>query len=664
MSRAGNPEQPIVPTGVILNESEAERLEREGKAKVSFRLAPGFQRSVLLRMEKEVLLAGGRGGGKSTVARAWLLSGNPHLPDYDHNGQPTLVNMSYVYHPNYHATIIRRNRLDLEDFINKFAAMCSPYGGEWRNGAFRFPSGAWIDAGHLEDKDAWMKYVGVENIRFVIEEAVLIPDLSLYEQILGSCRNLSNCPELRPQVLLTSNALGPGAGWLIDRFMEAKDKDGNIIPPGNTIEEIVENPFTQERVTTTRVWMFSTLADNPYVINDPSYVAQLATLTDDKMRRAYLLGDWKAMSGTYFDIFRPRGPGNGEPPNASHVLHEPYPKIEPWWHLSLATDWGFSHDAATYWLRHNPNTGQMIINRELVVSQTSPEQLGYEIALRTKADLMGLPGRSTVLHLSPDAFQNRSGGERSIAELMAKGMARVLGADAIHLPDLELVRLHDSIFDPSQAEEAARRFMEESRKIRRAGITIRVANDSRVIGWQFMREAMRFTPIGEESNQFDPAFAQWLYQEKGTEKYLEYWELFRDRRRETLPRLQIFDCCSTLIASIPKAVHDEKKVEDVNKNHFKGMDSCDALRYLLIGFRDEAPQEPFEAYRDRKMEEVARQNPNYTASDLRWVQDWTQKEWKERRGGAPIPFIRRSRLLRASTTGVGETRLLPPVVLS
>lgn len=962
----------IAPTGAILSEAEVQRILKQHPTQVNQPVTlTTFQREVMLRQEKEVGLFGGRYGGKSFAARAFLLKGNPDLPDYDQKGQPIWANMSYIYHPAYHAIIVRKNRIDLEDFIKKFAVMSKPFGGEWKDGRFKFPSGAWIDCGHMEDSDAWQKYIGIEAIRFVFEEATLIPELQQYIQVLLSCRSIY--PELRPQVLLTSNAIGPGFQWITERFIEAKDVNGEIIPPGTTIDEEFENPFNGQKVRTSRVWLKSTVNDNPYAQSDPSYIATLASIKDEKMRRAYLLGDWVSMTGQYFCLddkseiltekgfasigtvsvgdkvatlspdglvsfepcssifedhydgemfeykspkmdlcvtpnhrmysksyysagefcftpasdlsclslhkvagdkwngcssteivletenkrqynavgmvcpicnkeyqvspaklrhrrgttcsrkcsyefrrsiygakhttktigegesgvhatlrqsfntndfmellgwylsegclmytyrnggrelngivicqqkhkenleriasllsrmgigytkiavgyrifsvllasymkqfghsndkfiprdvlgyskealerllfgllhgdgfklkgdttgwayyttsealanninelcvrvgrrcsitkikqpkgrefgyrmyigsdsdkdfmlvrhnmkrvaysgriwcvtvpphntiyvrrngramwmgnsdFRPKGPLAGDPPEANHVVHEPFPTPKPWWHQSIGVDWGFSHEAAAYWLYQNPNTSQIHVFRELVVSGTGPEQLGYEIAERTRPALLACPGKQIILHLSPDAFQDRMGRNRSIAELIAQGMERVIGRNAIHLPDLDAKRLAESSSDLVAAHQLADEYLEKFRTQRRSGITIRIANDSRVIGWQFVRESMRFTPIGEERAKFDPEFAKWLWDNKGEIEYFKYWEAFRDQQEEVLPRLQIWSCCPRLIQAIPKAIHDEKKVEDVSKSHFSGMDSLDA----------------------------------------------------------------------------------------
>ena len=291
------------PSAMILTPEDAERirLARPDLDLTAFWEPTPHQLSVLHRTEKEIGLFGGKFGGKSECAQMLLIKGNPHLPDYDAQGNLIPVNQSYIHHPMYRATVLRKNQIDLDAFLSKAAHRYKPLGGKFSNGEFRFPSGAVITCGHLADRDAWHKYIGIENIRFVVEEAALIGDVNLIDQILSCCRSVY--PEMLPQVLFTSNFGGPGSQWIIDRFIEAVDEHGLIIPPNTTILKHDEDPLHPgEFLPHTRIWMPSTMRDNPYAEKDPSYRASLAAISDEKLRRAYIDGDWKAFQGTYFDI--------------------------------------------------------------------------------------------------------------------------------------------------------------------------------------------------------------------------------------------------------------------------------------------------------------------------------------------------------------------------
>jgi hypothetical protein len=625
--------------GLILSPGELEAyLGRFGADRIVQETPTPFQGKVLVRKEKEIALLGGKYSGKSWVARAFLLKGNPDLPNWDLDGNPILVNQSYIYHNSYRATILRRNQIDLDDFVRRFHALVKPYGGRYTNSQFTFPgiSEAVISVGHLADKDAWHKYIGVENIRFVLEEAALVPDFSLYEQILTCCRSV--CLELRPQLLLTSNAGGPGTGWLIERFYEAKDSNGLVIPANTTITETVPDPYdpTAPPLTTTRIFMFSTMQDNPHAEKDPSYKATMAALKDEKLREAYIHGNWRIFEGTYFDTFRPKGPNlaEGEPPWANHVIPPPGPTsptpiLQPWWPRIAALDAGFSHETAYYAACRLPNS-QHLIYDEFVVERSSFVQIGYEVAKRNLDYLNSSPTHSLMVYCSPDAFHSRAGkDQKSIIELIALGISKVIGPDAVHIPDLHIRQLKESALqDNTQlSEEVVTRL----RTQRRMGITLRIANDDRVIGWSYCREALRWTKIGDDIPPFDPDLANYLLI-NSPDQYEVYTEIYRHQRPEILPKLQILSTCSRLIDAIPKAKHypldANKSPEDVDKTHFRGMDSLDAWRYLEMGIEDSFPEEPFEVFRDRRLDQIISTRPDATTRDLVLANLTLEQEWK------------------------------------
>lgn len=637
----------------IVSSEEAARLqERYGARVVVHGGGPGqdwwdWQKRVLTCLADEVAMLGGKGSGKSAVMRGWLISGNPNLPDYDSEDNPVPVNQSYTYHPEYLGLILRKNEGDLADFIRRAARMWQPYGGEYKNGRFEFPSGARIDCGHLKDETSWQKYIGIEYQRIAIDEAGLIKEYDLFDE-LRSCMR-TPYPELRVQIVLASNAGGPGTGWLIERYMKARDKNNVIIPHDTIIEEEFMHPFTGEKKTRTRIWMFSTVEDNP-IYKTSDYAVTLLSIQDPKKRRAYFEGHWDALFGSYFgDIFRPEGPvmANSEPPTANHVI-EPI-KLQPWWHRSISMDWGYAHESAVLWAAKSPDR-RTYIYRELVASQTSPVRMGFEIAMATREELATYPSRSITLHLSHDAFAAR-GGDKSYAELIAQGMARVLGANSVHLPDLLIRNLRESfamneVAAPWVTQEREKA-IEAIRLQRRIGITIRIAEKTSVIGWQHCREIMRWESIGEINAQFDPQMAQDLLM-RDPSAFTEYCKLYRDVQPEVLPKLQIFNTCKRLIDAIPRAQHEDG-TEAVSKDHYPGRDSLDAFSYLVTGMIEECPPEPYEVFRDSRLDKIVKQSPQVTVNDLIHANRVIEAEWKDkmsqRASYTPPRHARASRML-------------------
>lgn len=217
----------------------------------------------------EKLYGGGRGGGKTDGGMAWLIHPN------------------YVSHPKYRGLVIRRHNTDLSDWVDRARAMYIPTKALISGNPveIRFPSGAVIRTGHLKDAEAYTKYQGHEYQRVLIEEASHIPSEDLYERLIASCR--STIPELSPRILLTSNPDGNGRLWLKKRFR---------------IDLPKQVYFRDAESGRSRMYIPSTVKDNPFLLRDGAYVKYLESLGDPDLRRAWLEGDWDAFSvkGAYY----------------------------------------------------------------------------------------------------------------------------------------------------------------------------------------------------------------------------------------------------------------------------------------------------------------------------------------------------------------------------
>jgi hypothetical protein len=392
------------------------------------------------------------------------------------------------------------------------------------------------------------------------------------------------------------------------------------------------------------------------------YEGLVACVTVEPYHTVLVRYEGSAMWCGNSDLFRPDGPikVNNEPPNANHVLkpmlagtEKRYPiEIKPWHHITMGGDWGYAHEAAFLWARQLPDK-RVVIYREFVADHTSPVRLGFEIAQKSLKELEGLPSHSFTLWLSHDAFRNDRG-ERSTAELIAAGISKVLGPKAVHLPDLMIRNLRESFAMESFNRYTAEQQQEAIDQIllqRRTGITIRIAEKTGVIGWQHCRELMQWESFGEPNTQRDPEFARKLLHEN-PKAFEAYVESFRDIPVEVRPRLQIYDCCPRLITAIPRALHEDG-TENVDKAHFIGKDLIDAFSYLVSGLMDEAPAEPFEAFRERRLEESSRYyGSDLTTNDLCRIHESIEGEWKDmQQDFSPVTPPRMARLGRLMRQG-------------
>ena len=266
---------------------------------------PGFQEAALAFEDvEEKLLSGGRGSGKTSVGLVWLIH-----PDY-------------INDPNYRGLVIRRQAVDLADWVDRAKALYQPLGAVIHGSPVEitFPSGAMIRTGHLADDDAYQKYQGAEFQRMLIEEATHIPSEGLFEKLIASCRSTNK--KLPARILLTSNPDGPGRHWLKRRFQIVSGKNKYSV-----------NKTNHRRM----LYMHSTVHDNPSLAKDQGYISFLDSIADPELRAAWRDGDWDAIGaqGAYYGkiIANLRKQGR-----ITNVPHDPALPVSVFWDLGIGDD--------------------------------------------------------------------------------------------------------------------------------------------------------------------------------------------------------------------------------------------------------------------------------------------------------------------------------------
>lgn len=227
----------------------------------------------------------------------------------------------------------------------------------------------------------------------------------------------------------------------------------------------------------------ASIYDNTVLMqSNPEYLKNLKNLPDAR-RRAYLDGDWDVLEGQYFEEFR----------RDKHVI-APF-DIPKHWRRFRSMDWGYSDPCCVLWHAVD-GEGRVYTYRELRVNQT----IAGEVAKK----VVELTGDENISYTvaSPDMWHKRGNSYR------------------IGNKDIE-------------GESTAETFGKN-------GVVLLRADNSRIIGWQRMREYMAEAPDG-----------------------IPYW--------------QIFDCCRHLIRTIPEMIHDDHNAEDIAD----GLDDhqCEAARY-------------------------------------------------------------------------------------
>lgn len=223
------------------------------------------QEVALLSTAFETLYGGARGGGKTDAGMVWML-----YP---------------IENPFYRGLVIRKNAIDLNDWVSRAKIMYSATGAVFAGNEIRFPTGAIIVTGHLKDKEAYSKYLGHEYQRELIEELTLIPTEESYLKLISSCR--STVPGLEARVFATTNPGNVGHFWVKKRFVDPA-------PPGKEFKDAISGR--------TRVYIPATVEDNPLLMErDPGYVRFLDSLAPD-LKAQWREGSWtnQKIKGAYW----------------------------------------------------------------------------------------------------------------------------------------------------------------------------------------------------------------------------------------------------------------------------------------------------------------------------------------------------------------------------
>lgn len=243
----------------------------------------------------------------------------------------------------------------------------------------------------------------------------------------------------------------------------------------------IDRDFVEGEEPSDYVFIPARVSDNTALMTaDPTYVRNLQVLPEH-LRRAYLDGDWDVIEGQFFTEFR----------REKHVC-KPF-AIPAEWRRFRAMDWGYNDPCCVLWFAVSPDK-RVYVYREIYQNQTLAADMAALIKQENGVD------RCSYTVASPDMWQKR-------------GVRDAMGGESI------------------------------AETFQRAGVPLIKADNSRVVGWQRVRENFASAPDG-------------------------------------LPFVQIFETCTNLIRTLPLLSidpHDKEDVSDGCEDH-----AGEALRYGLM----------------------------------------------------------------------------------
>jgi hypothetical protein len=347
-------------------------LERD----VAFRPNPGPQTDFLAANEREVFYGGARGGGKTYS----LL----------------IAPLRFVDKSTSRALLIRRSMPELRDVIFQTQQLYPKAvpGAKFKTqeNTWHFPGGARIEFGYCENLQDVLRYQGQSYSWIGVDELPQYDSPDVWHFLRSSLRSAD--PSIPLHMRATGNPGNRGSRWVKELFIEP-------CKPNTRFSEKVEYELEGRTLSTeiTRKFIPASVWDNPYLTQDSSYIAMLASLPEVK-RKQFLYGDWDVVEDGAFSEFS----------RSTHVV-EPF-EVPNGWTRIRAADFGFSSPSAILWGAVDYDNN-IWIYRELYVSRVTADQLGRMIREVESGD-----GKIYDAVLDSSCWARRGDRGPSIAEML------------------------------------------------------------------------------------------------------------------------------------------------------------------------------------------------------------------------------------------------------
>lgn len=362
--------------------------------RIIFKPNPGPQEEFLSTSVRECLYGGAAGGGKSYALLADALR--------------------YAGYRDYRAVVFRRTNDELRELIWKSKELYPRAfpGAKWakQESTWTFPSGATIWFTYLESDDDVSRMQGQSFCACYWDELTHWPTPFAYIYMRSRLRSTN--PEIPLVIRATTNPGGSGSAWVRKLFVDAAPW-GTIFPAVD-IEKGTPLVYPEGHAKAGQPMFYSQfipakLTDNPYLMKDGNYEAQLLSLPESQ-RRQLLEGDWDVSENSAFPEFR----------RADHVI-KPF-DIPLSWPRFRAADWGYTSPFCVLWFAVDED-GNLYVYRELYDKKKTADVVAKMVneAERGEAVRYGVLDSST--------WANRGEVGPSIAETMIMNGCRWRPAD-------------------------------------------------------------------------------------------------------------------------------------------------------------------------------------------------------------------------------------------
>lgn len=276
------------------------------------------QKRMLEARTKHIGFGGARGGGKSWAVRTKAKLLALRWPGI----RLLIVRRSYPELVNNHIQILRQELAAVGSYNDK-------------DKVIRFDNGSSIHFMYCAKDGDLDRLQGVEYDVIFLDEATQLSEFQM-RSITACLRGANAFPK---RVYYTCNPGGQGHSYIKRIFIDRRYEAG---------EDPADYSFIQSFVTDNRALMAA----------QPDYIRQLEALPE-KLRRAWLEGDWNIFEGQFFEDFRTRpdpaacAAAGLSPEEAgrqgrwTHVI--PARPPAPGWKLYRSFDWGYAKPYSCAW---------------------------------------------------------------------------------------------------------------------------------------------------------------------------------------------------------------------------------------------------------------------------------------------------------------------------
>jgi hypothetical protein len=221
----------------------------------------------------DLLLSGGRGGGKSSAL-------------------PLLIARDAVrFGAGYKGVVVRKDLLGLGKIIDETQAVVARTpelrDSQWRKSdrTYTFGLGGWLVFHWISDDRAYSRFQGVDITHLYIDESGQMADPKSILKMRSSMRTTDDNVKVR--TVLTCNPNNPGSWWHFEHFIKG------MTPWLPAFIPLFQKEF---------VYIHSTLFDNPYIKDKEEYVSQLKASCqfDEAKIQSEVYGSWDRISGSFF----------------------------------------------------------------------------------------------------------------------------------------------------------------------------------------------------------------------------------------------------------------------------------------------------------------------------------------------------------------------------